>query len=191
MMPPWPPPPPLRPKLGPREYRLASNRSGKASRDTRALSRLPVDRAATLVPGNRGAPTSTRRTCRCTRPSSKPRHCPVTTRTAQTDWSATSKSARDNHKDQFMPLLGRVLLLQPNLKSKKPVVRYETVEETRAALIARRIDPDVLEKAMMPPWPPPPPLRPKSPQDKPDTWLLRSMPISPTSPSVRSTPACS
>ena len=95
------------------------------------------------------------------------------------------KNLADNRKDLFMPLLGRALLLQPNLKSEKPVVRYTTVEEARAACIARRIDPDVLDKAMMPPWPPPPPLRPKSPQDKPDTWLLRSPPISRTSPSVR------
>lgn len=68
------------------------------------------------------------------------------------------KNLADNHKDQFMPLLGRALLLQPNLKSEKPVVRYMTVEEARARLIARRIDPDVLEKAMMPPWPAPKPL---------------------------------
>jgi hypothetical protein len=95
------------------------------------------------------------------------------------------KNLADNHKDQFMPLLGRVLLLQPNLKSEKPVERYKTLEEARAALIARRIDPDVLEKAMMPPWPAPPPLRPKSLQDNPDARLLRTTPISRTSPSMR------
>ena len=46
-----------------------------------------------------------------------------------------------------------------------PKVVYKTVEETRAALIARRIDPDVIERAMMPPWPLPKPLpRPVSAQ---------------------------
>ena len=49
--------------------------------------------------------------------------------------------------------------LNANVKTEPPPkVVYATVEETRAALIARRIDPDVLEKAIMPPFPLPKPL---------------------------------
>ena len=60
------------------------------------------------------------------------------------------KNLADNHKDQFMPLLGRALLLQPNLKSEKPVVRYTTVAEARAALIEIGMDPYAIEKDMIP-----------------------------------------
>jgi hypothetical protein len=46
--------------------------------------------------------------------------------------------------------------LNANVKSEQETkVIYPTIEETRAALIAKRIDPDVLERAMMPPWPVP------------------------------------
>jgi hypothetical protein len=44
---------------------------------------------------------------------------------------------------------------------------YQTVEEARAALAAKRIDPDVIERAMMPPFPLPKSLLPK-PLPKPD-----------------------
>jgi hypothetical protein len=55
-----------------------------------------------------------------------------------------------------MTQLGRVLTLQVNVKTEHSTkVVYETVEEARAALIAARIDPDVLERAMMPPFPTP------------------------------------
>lgn len=75
-------------------------------------------------------------------------------------WAAVNQSAH------FLSLLGRVMPLQANVKTEVPKkVVYTTVEEARAALIARRIDPDVLEKAMMPPWPLPKPLpRPGSAQ---------------------------
>jgi hypothetical protein len=64
-----------------------------------------------------------------------------------------------NNPAAYAPLLARVLPLQVKQKVENPPkVVYATVEETRAALIARRIDPDVLEKAMMPPWPLPKPL---------------------------------
>lgn len=65
------------------------------------------------------------------------------------------------HPAQFASLYGRLVPfeLQANVKTEvPPKVVYATVEETRAALIARRIDPDVLEKAMMPPFPTPKPL---------------------------------
>jgi hypothetical protein len=65
------------------------------------------------------------------------------------------------HPAQFASLYGRLVPfeLQANVKTEPPPkVVYATVEETRAALIARRIDPDVLERAMMPPWPLPKPL---------------------------------
>jgi hypothetical protein len=49
--------------------------------------------------------------------------------------------------------------LQVNAKTEQPgKVVYQTIEEVRAALIAKRIDPDVLERAMMPPFPLPKPL---------------------------------
>jgi hypothetical protein len=72
------------------------------------------------------------------------------------------------HPAQFAPLYGRLVPFELQAKVKTeppPKVVYTTVEEARAALIARRIDPDVLEKAMMPPWPLPKPLpRPGSEQ---------------------------
>ena len=71
-----------------------------------------------------------------------------------------------NNPAAYARLLARVLPLQVNQRAEHaPKVVYQTVEETRAALIARRIDPDVLERAMMPPWPLPKPLpRPGSEQ---------------------------
>jgi hypothetical protein len=58
----------------------------------------------------------------------------------------------------FLSLLGRVMPLQVNAKTEQPgKVVYQTIEEVRAALIAKRIDPDVLERAMMPPFPLPKP----------------------------------
>ena len=68
-------------------------------------------------------------------------------------------SAAVNRSAHFLALLGRVMPLQANVKTEQHTkVVYTTVEEVRAALIARRIDPDVLERAMMPPWPLPKPL---------------------------------
>jgi hypothetical protein len=58
------------------------------------------------------------------------------------------------HPAIFVPLLGRVLPLQIDQKTEqKPVVRYETVEERRAAMIAKGWAPSVLaalEEAMEP-----------------------------------------
>jgi hypothetical protein len=59
-----------------------------------------------------------------------------------------------DHPQQFAPLYGRLVSfeLNANVKSEKETkVIYPTFQETRAALIAKRIDPDVLERAMMPP----------------------------------------
>jgi SOS response regulatory protein OraA/RecX len=52
----------------------------------------------------------------------------------------------------FISQLGRILPLQVNLKvpTKPPRVEYRTVEEIKAALRARGIDPDVIERSMMP-----------------------------------------
>ena len=71
-----------------------------------------------------------------------------------------------NNPAAYATLLARVLPLQVNQRVEHaPKVIYTTVEEARAALIARRIDPDVLERAMMPPFPLPKPLpRPGSAQ---------------------------
>jgi hypothetical protein len=53
-----------------------------------------------------------------------------------------------------IPQLGRILPLQVNVKTEQHTkVVYQTIEEARAELIANRIDPDVLERAMMPPFP--------------------------------------
>jgi len=58
------------------------------------------------------------------------------------------------HPTIFVPLLGRVLPLQIDQKTEqKPVVRYETVEERRAAMIAAGWSPATLaalEEAMEP-----------------------------------------
>ena len=58
------------------------------------------------------------------------------------------------HPAIFVPLLGRVLPLQIDQKTEqKPVVRYETVEERRAAMIAKGWHPSAvaaLEEAMEP-----------------------------------------
>jgi len=51
----------------------------------------------------------------------------------------------------FLAQLGRVLPLQVNVKSEAPKrVVYPSLEDTRAALRANGIDPDVIERAMMP-----------------------------------------
>jgi hypothetical protein len=64
-----------------------------------------------------------------------------------------------NNPAAYARLLARVLPLQVNQRAEHaPKVVYETVEEVRARLIARRIDPEVLERAMAPKWPAPPPL---------------------------------
>jgi hypothetical protein len=51
----------------------------------------------------------------------------------------------------YAGLLGRVLPLQVNLKTAvKPArVEYRSVEEIKAALRAKGIDPDVIQRAMM------------------------------------------
>jgi hypothetical protein len=69
-----------------------------------------------------------------------------------------------NNPAAYARLLARVLPLQVNQRvehAPRPV--YATVDEVRARLRARRIDPDVLERAMMPKWPLPLP-RPGSEQ---------------------------
>ena len=59
-----------------------------------------------------------------------------------------------NNPAAYAPLLGRVLPLQVNQRIEgPPKVVYTTVDEARARLIARGIDPEVLEKAMMPKFP--------------------------------------
>lgn len=68
-------------------------------------------------------------------------------------WAAVYRASH------FIPLLGRVMPLQANVRTEQHTkVVYETVEQARARLIARRIDPEVLERAMAPKWPAPPPL---------------------------------
>ena len=59
-----------------------------------------------------------------------------------------------NHPRYFAALYGKLLLLEVNQKTEeKPVVRYETVEERRAAMIAKGWAPSAvaaLEEAMEP-----------------------------------------
>ena len=59
-----------------------------------------------------------------------------------------------NHPGHFMALYGKLIPLDMNAKvEEKPVVRYETVEERRAAMIAKGWAPSVLaalEEAMEP-----------------------------------------
>jgi hypothetical protein len=59
-----------------------------------------------------------------------------------------------NHPGYFAALYGKLLRLEVNQKTEeKPVVRYETVEERRAAMIAAGWSPTVLaqlEEAMEP-----------------------------------------
>ena len=59
-----------------------------------------------------------------------------------------------NHPGHFMALYGKLIPLDVNAKvEEKPVVRYETVEERRAAMIAKGWAPSVLaamEEAMEP-----------------------------------------
>jgi hypothetical protein len=55
------------------------------------------------------------------------------------------------HPGHFIPQLGRVMPLQVNVKAEAPKrVVYPSLEDTRAALRANGIDPDVIERAMMP-----------------------------------------
>jgi hypothetical protein len=62
--------------------------------------------------------------------------------------------ATETHPAIFVPLLGRVLPLQIDQKTEqKTVVRYETVEERRAAMLAKGWAPSALaalEEAMEP-----------------------------------------
>ncbi|MGA2815368.1 MAG: hypothetical protein ABSE67_03545, partial [Xanthobacteraceae bacterium] len=61
------------------------------------------------------------------------------------------KRCADDYPANFMPLLGRVLPLQMNIKSDHRVaVTYGTIEEARNALRERGIDPLVVEQAMQP-----------------------------------------
>jgi hypothetical protein len=49
----------------------------------------------------------------------------------------------DDHPELFAPFLGRLLPLQVNAKTERSVkVTYRTVEEVRAALIARGLAPE-------------------------------------------------
>ena len=55
------------------------------------------------------------------------------------------------HPGHFIPQLGRVMPLQVNVKAEAPKrVVYPSLEDTRAALRANGIDPDVIERARMP-----------------------------------------
>ena len=61
------------------------------------------------------------------------------------EWAAV------HHPGHFIPQLGRVMPLQVNVKADVPKrVVYPSLDDTRAALRARGIDPDVIERAMMP-----------------------------------------
>jgi hypothetical protein len=61
-------------------------------------------------------------------------------------WAAVHQST------QFIPQLGRVMPLQVNVKdaTKPPRVPYRSLDEIRAALRAKGIDPDVIERSMEP-----------------------------------------
>jgi hypothetical protein len=56
-----------------------------------------------------------------------------------------------NHPQQFAPLYGRIIPLEMNVKdtTKPPRIPYRSVEEIKAALRAKGIDPDVIQRAMM------------------------------------------
>ena len=58
----------------------------------------------------------------------------------------------EKHPQQFAPLYGRLVPLEMNLKTDQPKKRvvYPSLDETRAALRARGIDPDIIQAAMMP-----------------------------------------
>jgi hypothetical protein len=61
-------------------------------------------------------------------------------------WAAVHRSTH------FITQLGRVMPLQVNMKAtvKPPRVPFRSLDEIRAALRAKGIDPDVIERAMMP-----------------------------------------
>jgi hypothetical protein len=55
------------------------------------------------------------------------------------------------HPQQFASLYGRMIPFEMNVKAEAPKrVVYPSLEDTRAALRANGIDPDVIERAMMP-----------------------------------------
>jgi hypothetical protein len=61
-------------------------------------------------------------------------------------WAALKKS------EAYLGLWGRLLPMQVNAKiqQKPPRVEYRTVDEIKTALRAKGIDPDVIERSMMP-----------------------------------------
>jgi len=55
------------------------------------------------------------------------------------------------HPHLFAPQLGRIMPTQINVKAETPKrVVYPSLDDSRAALRARGIDPDIIERAMMP-----------------------------------------
>jgi hypothetical protein len=61
------------------------------------------------------------------------------------------KWAAVHRANAFIPQLGRVMPTQINVKAEAPKrVEYPNLDDTRAALRARGIDPDIIERAMMP-----------------------------------------
>jgi len=61
------------------------------------------------------------------------------------------KWAAVHRANAFIAQLGRVMPTQINVKAEAPKrVVYPSLEESRAALRARGIDPDIIERAMMP-----------------------------------------
>jgi hypothetical protein len=79
--------------------------------------------------------------------------CPATSARKRGEKGYLKWAAR-NHPGHFMALYGKLLALEVNQKvEEKTVVRYETVEERRAAMIAKGWSPTVLaalEEAMEP-----------------------------------------
>jgi hypothetical protein len=60
------------------------------------------------------------------------------------EWAAVYRASH------FIPQLGRIMPLQVNVKAEAPKrVVYPSLEDTRAALRAKGIDPDVIQRAMM------------------------------------------
>jgi hypothetical protein len=57
----------------------------------------------------------------------------------------------DKHPAQFAALYGRIIPFEMNVKStvKPPRIPYQSLDEIRAALRAKGIDPDVIQRAMM------------------------------------------
>ena len=65
--------------------------------------------------------------------------------------AAERKWAAVHRANAFIPQLGRVMPTQINVKAEAPKrVVYPSLDESRAALRARGIDPDIIERAMMP-----------------------------------------